>query len=71
MADMNRKKSVSLRTDPEFKKLVLELSRLKSAQENDEIKATRITQAMLNQYKKYPDLLKEIKESKLGKWKSK
>jgi len=71
MADMNKKKTAPLRTDPEFSKLVLELSRFKSQQEKEEIKSSRITQAMYNQYLKHPELLNEIKVSKLGKWKSK
>lgn len=66
---MNRKRTEVLRTDPEFKKFVQELSRIKSAQENVDVKPSRITRAMFNQYKKYPKLLEEIKLSKLGKWK--
>lgn len=69
MANMNRKRTEVLRTDPEFKKFVQELSRIKSAQENVDVKPSRITRAMFNQYKKYPKLLEEIKLSKLGKWK--
>ena len=69
--DINKKKSYPLRTDPDFSKLVLELSRFKTSQEKVEIKSSRITQAMYNQYLKYPELLNEIKINKLGKWKSK
>ncbi len=60
-----------LRTDPEFKKFVEELSRLKSLQEKDKISPSRITQAMFNQYHKYPNLLEEIKKATLGRWKGK
>ena len=70
MADRTKARTDILRTDPEFKKLVLELSRFKTNQEKEEVKSSRITQAMLNQYRKYPNLLEEIKLSKLGKWKS-
>ena len=71
MAIIGNKKTDTLRTDPEFKRFVLELSRFKSSQEKEEIKSSRITQAMYNQYIKYPELLNEIKKNKLGKWKSK
>jgi hypothetical protein len=71
MADMRKKRTVIIRTDPEFKKFVQDLSRIKSAQEKDDIKPSRITQAIYNQYIKYPNLLNEIKNSKLGRWKSK
>ena len=69
---MARKRHTNiLRTDPEFKKFVEELSRLKSLQEKDKISPSRITQAMFNQYNKYPNLLEEIKKSTLGRWKGK
>lgn len=71
MVDRSKKKTDILRTDPDFKRFVLELSRFKSNQEKEEIKSSRITQAMYNQYLKHPELLQEIKISKLGKWKSK
>lgn len=71
MADLRRKKTGVLRSCPEFKEFVQRLSRFKSQQENDEIKPSRITEAIYKQYNKYPNLLEEIKQSKLGKWKSK
>jgi len=69
--DMNKKKTTPLRTCPEFKDFILKLSRFKSQQENADIKSSRITEAIYKQYNKYPELLEEIKKSKLGKWKSK
>ena len=69
--DIRKKRSETLRTDPEFKRFVQELSRTKSVQEKCDIKPTRITQAMLNQYRKYPNLLDEIRKTTLGKWKTK
>ena len=69
--DMSKKRSATIRVDPDFKKLVENLSRVKALQEKDEIKITRITQAMYNQYIKYPYLSEEINKTKLGKWKSK
>ena len=70
MANMNKKRTGVIRACPEFKQFVLKLSRLKSDQENEDIKASRITEAIYNQYNKYPNLLNELKQSKLGKWKS-
>ena len=69
--DMNKKRTTVIRSCPEFKDFVQKLSRFKSQQENDEIKPSRITEAIYKQYNKYPNLLEEIKKSKLGKWKSK
>jgi len=60
------KRSVVMRADADFKKFVQELSRMKSAQENKDIKSSRITKAIFNQYNKYPELLNEIKLRKLG-----
>jgi hypothetical protein len=69
--DMNRKRTAVIRSCPEFKDFVQKLSRMKSQQENTDIKPSRITEAIYNQYNKYPNLLNELKQSKLGKWKSK
>jgi len=63
------RRTETLRTDPDFKKFVLDLSRIKSEKEKDEIKSSRITQAMFNQYQKHPELISEIKFKKLGRWK--
>jgi len=71
MANINKKRTGVLRSCPEFREFVQRLSRFKSQQENDDIKASRITEAIYNQYNKYPDLLNELKQAKLGKWKSK
>ncbi len=71
MADMRKKRTLTLRADPEFKKLVDDLSRKKSYQEKDNITTSRITEAIYKQYSKYPELIEEINKSKLGKWKSK
>ena len=71
MADKNLKRTEIIRADPQFKKWVDDLSRLKSFQEKDKITPSRITEAIYKQYNKYPDLLNEIKMSKLGRWKGK
>ena len=59
------KRTEVMRTDPEFKKFVQDLSRFKSNQEKTDIKCPRITKAILNQYNKYPELLEEIKKFNL------
>ena len=71
MADMNKRRTEIARVDPKFKKWVDDLSRLKSFQEKDKITPSRITEAIYKQYGKYPDLLNEIKMTKLGRWKGK
>jgi len=71
MANMNKKRTEIIRTDPQFKKFIEDMSRFKSFQEKDKITPSRITEAIYNQYSKYPELLEEMKKSKLGKWKSK
>ena len=68
MANINKKRTEPIRADPDFKKLVNDLSRWKTFQEKTEIKSSRITQAIYKQYMKYPNLLEEIKQTKLGKW---
>jgi len=70
MANMNKRRTEIIRADPEFKKLVDDLSRKKSYQEKDKITPSRITEAIYKQYSKYPELIEEINKSKLGKWKS-
>ena len=70
MSDRYKKRTQVLRSDPDFKKFVDDLSRIKAAQEKEDIKPARITQAIFKQYQKYPELLKEINLSKLGKWKA-
>jgi len=70
MADMRKKRTEIVRADPEFKKWIDDLSRLKSFQEKTNITPSRLTQAIFNLRTKYP-IDDEIKLSKLGKWKSK
>ena len=69
MANINKKRTELLRSDPDFKKWIDELSRLKSYQEKDKITPSRLTKAIFNLRLKYP-LEEEIKLTKLGKWKS-
>ncbi len=70
MVDMRKKRTLTLRADPDFKKWIDDLSRKKSFQEKDKITTSRITEATYKQYAKYPELIEEINRSKLGKWKS-
>jgi len=71
MAKINRKRTAIIRADPDFKKFVDDMSRFKSYEERDKITPSRVTQAIYNQFNKYPALLDELKRAKLGKWKSK
>ena len=71
MADITKRRTELIRVDPKFKKWIEDLSRYKAFQEKDKITPSRITEAIYNQYNKYPNLLNEIKISKLGKWNSK
>ena len=69
MANLNKKRTITIRCDPDFKTWVNKMSRFKSNQEDDDIKSSRITQAVFNLRFKYP-IDDEIKKAKLGKWKS-
>lgn len=69
MADVNKKRTEIVRADPQFKKWIDEMSRFKSYQEKDKISPSRLTQAIYNLRLKYP-IDNEIKQAKLGKWKS-
>jgi len=62
-----RKKNISevLRTHKDFKKFVRELQAKKLQTEGKLIRSSRITLAMLNQYKKYPLLKKELEKADL------
>jgi len=65
-----KKRTETVRCDPDFKDWVNKMSRFKAHQENDKIDASRITQAVFNLRTKYP-IDEEIKRAKLGKWKAK
>ena len=67
---MVKKRTINVRSDPSYADWVKKMSRFKSNQENDEIKASRITLAIYNLRTKYP-IDDEIKLAKLGKWNSK
>lgn len=65
MANMKLKRSEVCRVDADFKKFIQDLGRFKSNQEKVDIKPSRITKAIFNQYNKYPNLIEEIKFRKL------
>jgi len=65
MANMQLKRTETMRVDAEFKKYIQSLSRFKSNQEKADIKCPRITKAMFNQFMKYPELEREIKTKNL------
>ncbi len=67
MANKNLKRTEVLRVNPDFKDFVNDLKRFKSNQEGVDIKTSRITKAIVNQYNKYPELVKEIKKTKFRK----
>lgn len=71
MAKIGKARTEIGRQDPKFKNWIDNLARMKSFQENDRITPSRITEAIYNQYNKYPNLLDELKKTKLGRWKSK
>lgn len=62
-----REGSSLIRCPKEAREFINDLSRFKTFQEKQKIPAERIVKAMFNQYKKYPFLTEEIKNSKLGK----
>jgi len=70
MANMNKKRTEPIRSDPNYAEWIKELSRLKTFQEKQPITPARLTQAIFNLRKKYP-IDDEIKLAKLGKWKPK
>ena len=64
---MAKKNTVTIRADAEFKQLIEKTIVLNRKRTGRDIKAPRVTKAMLNQYKKYPHLLKELLSSDLTK----
>lgn len=61
---MKRKTGI-LRVNMDFSDLIKEIKFKKQSEQKREIKSSRITQAMFNQYKKYPNLLKELERADL------
>ena len=55
-----------MRTDPELRRIV-NLVISNNRRKNKEVKTSRVTKAMANQYKKYPLILKELLEADLSK----
>lgn len=61
---MSKKNTIPMRADPEFKSIINRVT-AKNLMKNNTIKTPRITLAIARQYKKYPDLLKELEEADL------
>ena len=70
MARIGKPRTEIVRSDPEYTKWIKQMSRLKSVQENEDIRPSRITQAIFNLRNVYP-IDEQIKRAKLGRWKSK
>ena len=61
---MAKKNTVPIRADPELKAIINKVM-AKKLMQNKSVKAPRITLAMARQYKKYPNLIKELEEAEL------
>jgi len=65
MAKINNKNiSTPMRTDKEFQRIIKQVM-AKNLMRGKFPKTPRITRAIANQYKKYPNLLKELEEADL------
>lgn len=65
MAINNKKnRSIPIRANPEFEKMIKQIM-AKNLMRGKNIKTSRVTLAILRQYKKYPELLKELEEAEL------
>ena len=53
-----------MRTDPELQKIINQVM-ANNLRRNNLVKTPRITKAIANQYKKYPDLMKELMDADL------
>ena len=62
---MAKKNSVPMRTDPEFRRIINQVMAKKLMEQNRKVKIPRITKAIANQYKKYPELMRELMDAEL------
>ena len=58
---MAKPNTATIRSDPEFKKIIDETLK----RQDRSVKTSRVTKAIANQYKKYPQLLRELLEADL------
>ena len=61
---MAKRNSIPIRSDPSLKDIINKV-KAKNLIRGKEIRTPRITLAMARQYKKYPNLLKELEDSEL------
>jgi len=59
------KRTEVVRTDPGFRELIQSIQAKKFIQDKKLVKSSRITLAMVNQYKKYPELMRELEKADL------
>ena len=60
-----KNRSTIIRTDKEFANMIKQIQAKKLAQQKRFVKSSRITKAILNQYKKYPQLFEELEGADL------
>ena len=60
-----KKRTEVVRTDSRFRELIQSIQAKKFVQDKKLIKSSRITLAMVNQYKKYPELMRELEKADL------
>jgi len=60
-----KKRTEVVRTDSKFRELIQSIQAKKFIQDKKLVKSSRITLAMVNQYKKYPELMRELEKADL------
>lgn len=60
-----KKRTEVVRTDSRFRELIQNIQAKKFVQDKKLVKSSRITLAMVNQYKKYPELMRELEKADL------
>jgi len=60
-----KKRTEVVRTDSRFRELIQSIQAKKFVQDKKLVKSSRITLAMVNQYKKYPELMRELEKADL------
>jgi len=62
--DINKKRTKPIRAAPDFEDIIKNV-KLKNMKRGKEVRTSRITLAISRQYKKYPELLKELEDADL------
>ena len=60
MANMNRKRTKGVRSPEEWSNILKEIQSKKLKEQKRFVSTARIMEGVMNQYKKYPKLLKEL-----------